>query len=189
MKKLLATILSVLMLISLTACGEQPVPAVTINNTAVSGQWETVSTTAEPTVQTPEATMTTAAPAVPETTVVPTTMPVVPETTVTSTTTEAPTVNTNPPDDIRVLKGLDLQMEIDNFVEGPGNNFILNVGEKEKPISAVWTTGGNGAVYSNNTNVATVAPNGTITAVGSGTAYVVIMGSANIYQVIRVIVL
>ncbi len=93
-----------------------------------------------------------------------------------------------------ILKGLkggksldesDYQEMIDEFVSDPLNTFELTVGEEHGPGARVWLKSGGGTTYSSDESVVTVTDGGKVTAVGAGTAYVVITGKSDLYEVYR----
>ena len=71
---------------------------------------------------------------------------------------------------------LDYDAIIDSFVPDALNTFELSVGDTHNPNAAVWLQGSRGAVYSSDEAVVTVTELGKVTAVGQGTAYVIIVG-------------
>ncbi len=73
-------------------------------------------------------------------------------------------------------KELDYDAIIDSFVPDSLNTFVLSVGNAHKPNAAVWLQGSGGAVYSSDESVVTVTDLGKVTAVGEGSAYVIIVG-------------
>ncbi len=73
-------------------------------------------------------------------------------------------------------KELDYDAIIDSFVPDSLNTFELSVGDTHKPNAAVWLQGSGGAVYSSDESVVTVTELGKVTAVGQGSAYVIIVG-------------
>lgn len=73
-------------------------------------------------------------------------------------------------------KELDYDAIIDSFVPDSLNTFQLSVGDIHKPNAAVWLQGSRGAVYSSDESVVTVTELGKVTAVGQGSAYVIIVG-------------
>lgn len=78
----------------------------------------------------------------------------------------------------------DYQDMIDEFVPSRLNTFELEIGEMDKPTAAVWLMSGNGTAYSSDESVVTVSDGGKVTAVGEGSAYVVITISS-MYEVYR----
>jgi len=82
--------------------------------------------------------------------------------------------------------GIDYRELIENFVPDHFNVIKLSVGESNKPSASVWLMSGNGCVYSSNENVVTVTDLGKVTAVGEGSAYVVISAMNTMHQVYRV---
>ena len=77
---------------------------------------------------------------------------------------------------------VDYQKEIENFVQSPNNSFELKVGESDEPLAAIWVKNG-GSAYSENENVVTVDEKGKVTAVGVGSAHVVLAGSTGMADV------
>lgn len=73
------------------------------------------------------------------------------------------------------IDGVDFETEIENFAESALNTYSLKIGEKHQPTAAVWAKGDN--CFTSDASVVTVAGNGTVTAVGRGTAYVIIKSS------------
>ena len=71
---------------------------------------------------------------------------------------------------------LDYDAIIDSLVPDALNTFELSVGDTHKPNAAVWLQGSRGAVYSSDESDVTVTDLGKVTAVGQGTAYVIIVG-------------
>ncbi len=82
--------------------------------------------------------------------------------------------------------GSDISYEdmIDSFVPSALNTFSLKVGDEHKPGAALWLQSGQGSVYSSNEAVVTVSSLGKVTAVGEGTAYIVIT-AGNLFEVCR----
>lgn len=80
--------------------------------------------------------------------------------------------------------GFDFDSVIPEFVESPLNTNELRIGETHVPSAAIWTTGGMATCYSSNENVVTIEADGTVTAVGEGSAYVAIesMGMYEVYK-------
>lgn len=68
---------------------------------------------------------------------------------------------------------------IEEFVSDDLNTFELTIGEEAAPQSRVWLNSGKGTTYSSDTSVVTVTDGGKVTAVGEGTAYVVITSDSN----------
>ena len=81
----------------------------------------------------------------------------------------------------------DYEKVIENFVPSRLNTFTLKVGDEHKPGASIWLQGGDntGSAYSSNTEVVTVSEYGIVTAVGEGSAYVVIASSSTVYDVYR----
>ncbi len=82
-------------------------------------------------------------------------------------------------------KQLDYDAIIDSFVPDSLNTFRLSVGDIHKPSAAVWLNGSHGAVYSSDESVVTVTDLGKVTAVGEGSAYVIIVGGTKMYKCYR----
>lgn len=62
---------------------------------------------------------------------------------------------------------------IEEFESTPLNTISLEVGQTDKPGASLWMDNGMATAYSSDEAVVTVAEDGTVTAVGEGTAYVV----------------
>lgn len=73
-------------------------------------------------------------------------------------------------------KEIDYQTMIDSFVSSPLNTFELTIGDAHAPNAAVWlkNQAANGTVYSSDESVVTVTQLGKVSAVGEGSAFVVI---------------
>lgn len=85
------------------------------------------------------------------------------------------------------IDGVDFKTEIENFAESELNTYTLKIGDKHQPTAAVWANGDN--CYTSDNSVVIVAGNGTVTAVGRGTAYVIIKSSVgNMFQIYKYIV-
>lgn len=87
-----------------------------------------------------------------------------------------------------VTDGYDYRSMIDSFVPSTLNVFELTVGEAHSPGAAIWLDGVGGGYYSDNDSVVTVNKYGKVTAVGRGSAHVVIVspiGNGSMYQVYR----
>ena len=81
---------------------------------------------------------------------------------------------------------LDYDAIIESFVAGPLNTFELYIDDVHAPIANVWLKNGMGTVYSSDENVVTVSELGKVTAVGEGSAYVIIGAMGNsMYEVYR----
>ena len=80
--------------------------------------------------------------------------------------------------------GVSYDEMIDSFVSTKLNTFSLQVGGEHKPGAALWLQSGAGSVYSSDESVVTVSDLGKVTAVGEGTAYVVIK-SMTLFEVYR----
>ena len=70
--------------------------------------------------------------------------------------------------------GFDFETAIAEFKSTPLNTIALKVNETHTPTAALWAQQGMATCYSNNESVVTVSKEGTVTAVGEGTAYVAI---------------
>lgn len=70
--------------------------------------------------------------------------------------------------------GFDFDTAIAEFKSTPLNTIALKVNETHTPTAALWAQQGIATCYSNNETVVTVSKEGTVTAVGEGTAYVAI---------------
>lgn len=78
---------------------------------------------------------------------------------------------------------------IESFVSNGLNTVELEVGQEYKPNEAtVWLSGGKGDVYTSDETVATVTKLGKVTAVGEGTAYIIISTSKDMSDVTKVVV-
>ena len=97
----------------------------------------------------------------------------------------AATTTVAPVSQLPQVPGIDFQYEIDNFVPDYFNSRTLRVGEKDKAQGEVWLSSGQGSIYTSDENVVTVATNGTVTAVGEGTAYVLVVGIGNMHEITR----
>lgn len=85
-----------------------------------------------------------------------------------------------------VSKELDYDEIIESFVESPLNTFELYIDDAHAPTATVWLKNGMGSVYTSDENVVTVTKLGKVTAVGEGSAYVIIAGMGNLmYEVYR----
>lgn len=82
-------------------------------------------------------------------------------------------------------KEIDFDKYIAEYEPSFYSDLVLEVGETDKPTASVWVEHGSGEVYSSNTNIVTVGKNGTVTAVGEGTAYVVYLGIGTMHEVYR----
>lgn len=72
-----------------------------------------------------------------------------------------------------LAEGYDFGPAIEEFEPTPLNTISLEVGQTDKPGASLWMDNGMATAYSSDEAVATVAQDGTVTAVGEGTAYVV----------------
>lgn len=70
--------------------------------------------------------------------------------------------------------GFDFETAIAEFKSTPLNTIALKVNETHTPTAALWAQQGIATCYSNDETVVTVSKEGTVTAVGEGTAYVAI---------------
>ncbi len=77
---------------------------------------------------------------------------------------------------------LDYDEIIENFVSTPLNSFSMEVGDVHKPNAAVWLEGSRGSVYTSDEGVVIVSSLGKVTAVGEGTAYVIIVSAQGLYE-------
>ena len=85
------------------------------------------------------------------------------------------------------IDGVDFKTEIENFAESELNTYTLKIGDKHEPTAAVWANGDN--CFTSDASVVTVAGNGTVTAVGRGTAYVIIKSSiGNMFEICKYVV-
>ncbi|MBQ8732666.1 MAG: hypothetical protein IJY82_07555 [Oscillospiraceae bacterium] len=80
---------------------------------------------------------------------------------------------------------IDYQEMIDSFVPDYFNVTSLRIGDSHRPNAAVWLSGNAGTIYTSNDAIVTVSADGKVTAVGEGTAYVVITGLGSMYEVYR----
>ncbi len=81
---------------------------------------------------------------------------------------------------------LDYDAIIESFVESTLNTFELYIDDTHAPIANVWLKNGKGSVYTSDENVVTVTELGKVTAVGEGSAYVIIGAMGNsMYEVYR----
>ena len=80
--------------------------------------------------------------------------------------------------------GFDFNSAIAGFEETAFNTSDLKVGATDKPQAYVWLQNG-GNIYTSDASVVTVAADGTVTAVGSGTAYVAIVASTGMSELYR----
>lgn len=79
---------------------------------------------------------------------------------------------------------IDLAYEIEHFNSTSFNTYELKVGEMHTPRASVWLNGGRGTCFSTDDSVVSIAENGNVTAVGNGTAYVLIdSGMGDMYDV------
>lgn len=88
--------------------------------------------------------------------------------------------------DVNEAKELDYNAIIESFVQSSLNTFELYIGDSHAPNATIWLKSGNGSVYTSDEGVVTVTDLGKVTAVGEGTAYVVIGAPNNsMYEVYR----
>ena len=86
------------------------------------------------------------------------------------------------------IEGLDFLKEIENFNETKLNTIELKVGQTHSPTASVWAKNG-GECFTSDAAVVTVTADGTITAEGRGTAYVIIKaGIGTMLQMYKYIV-
>ena len=85
------------------------------------------------------------------------------------------------------IDGIDFAAKIENFVETSLNTTELEVGETDMPPASVWTQTG-GQCYTSDATVVTIADNGTVTAQGRGTAYVIITGIGGMNEIYKYVV-
>ena len=89
---------------------------------------------------------------------------------------------------IPVIDGIDFAAEIAQFSESPLNTRELKVGNTTTANAAVWAQNG-GQCFTSDASVVTVSANGTVTAVGRGTAYVIVTaGFGNMFEITKYIV-
>ena len=83
------------------------------------------------------------------------------------------------------IEGIDFASEIEAFEEGPLNTFELKLDQAHSPTAALWTHSG-GKCYTSDPSVVTVGQNGTVSANGEGTAYVIITsGVGNMFEIYK----
>lgn len=86
------------------------------------------------------------------------------------------------------IDGIDFANEIANFNSTALNTTTLKVGASHSPTASVWASNG-GTCYTSDETVVTVAANGNVTAVGRGTAYVIIKaGIGNMFEIYKYVV-
>ena len=85
------------------------------------------------------------------------------------------------------IEGVDFAYEIEYFNSTMLNTFTLRVGDKHTPTASVWA-GDEDSCYSSDESVVFVAKNGNVFAKGRGTAYVVIKGIGNMFEIYKYIV-
>lgn len=84
-----------------------------------------------------------------------------------------------------VIDGIDFEKEIENFEETPLNTKTLKVDQADSPTAAIWAQNG-GKCYTSDDSVVAVDSNGTVSAVGEGTAYVIIKsGIGNMFEMYK----
>lgn len=85
------------------------------------------------------------------------------------------------------IEGVDFEEEIANFAESDLNTYVMKIGDNHMPTASVWANGDN--CFTSDESVVTVAGNGNVTAVGRGTAYVIIKSSiGNMFQIYKYVV-
>lgn len=78
---------------------------------------------------------------------------------------------------------IDYDKIIESFTPTSLNTIKCTIGRVHTPSSAVWLSSGKGEVYSSDENVVTVSELGKVTAVGPGTAYVIIsVNDGSLYE-------
>ena len=83
------------------------------------------------------------------------------------------------------IPGIDFAGEIRSFEEDPLNTKELRMEQADSPTAAIWAKNG-GKCYTSDPDVVTVDSNGTVSAEGEGTAYVVITsGVGNMFQIYK----
>ena len=82
------------------------------------------------------------------------------------------------------IPGVDIDYEIEHFVESGFNTHTIEVGEGHTPLAANWTQVG-GKCYTTDESVVEVAKNGNVFGRGVGTAYVVITGIGGTYEIYK----
>ena len=82
-------------------------------------------------------------------------------------------------------QNIDYQKMIDSFVPDSFNTKSLAVGEVDGPQARIWLQNGMGTAYTSNDKVVTISDLGKVTAVGTGSAYVVITGMGGMFEVYR----
>lgn len=80
---------------------------------------------------------------------------------------------------INEVRELDYDLIIDSFVPDSFNMIELTIGDIHGPQARIWLESGGGSVYTSDESVVTITELGKVTAVGEGTAYVVIGGDEN----------
>lgn len=80
--------------------------------------------------------------------------------------------------------GYDFETAISEFAPTSFNTFTLETGTAHTPQAALWAQQGIASCYSSDEAIVTVATNGTVTAVGEGTAYVAVDagGMSEVYR-------
>lgn len=87
-----------------------------------------------------------------------------------------------------VIDGIDFANEIANFNPTGLNTFDLFVGDKHTPGASIYTQVG-GTCYSSDESVVEINDSGIVTAVGKGTAYVIIKApSGGMFQIVKYLV-
>ena len=80
--------------------------------------------------------------------------------------------------------GFDFDSAIAEFEPNAFNSSALKVGATDKPQAYIWLQNG-GNIYTSDESVVTVAADGTVTAVGEGTAYVAIVAATGMSDLYR----
>lgn len=82
-------------------------------------------------------------------------------------------------------QNIDFDTIISEFDSTPFNDMTLEIGKTDTPTAALWVENG-GSCYISDENVVSVDENGNVTAIGEGTAYVVIVpSSGGMYETYR----
>lgn len=82
------------------------------------------------------------------------------------------------------IEGIDFAYEIEYFNSTMFNTFTLKVGDSHTPTAAVWA-GEDDSCYSSDESVVFVAKNGNVFAKGKGTAYVIIKGVGDMFEIYK----
>ncbi|MBE7041551.1 MAG: hypothetical protein E7400_06255 [Ruminococcaceae bacterium] len=81
---------------------------------------------------------------------------------------------------------IDYDKMIESYVPDHFNDITLSVGDVDGPGARVWLESKLGSVYTSDESVVTISDLGKVTAVGPGTAYVVITGPTGLlFEVYR----